>query len=346
MGRLAYAIIMAGIWVYLFQEHNAAHWVVAFFFVLGFWRGWLNLLIIGRRAPLVLEQQSANCVLRYTLYIEQVVQHPAFDGLYARLQAKGEAPTESLEEWRALLLRRFAELNPEEPRAYEVRYNFKAGMVYKNDKPEYADYIYDEIQIPYRPEKWRSRVTHTIVGETAEECISLRILVVNGALRLELGRFEEEYSPKVHKAGFMAMFDSWEPITVFPLMYFSFKHRIPSQHMNASYEATPAFKQHQISRTAVKDQFADSRAFNADLLAYRVLCDEDVYNAKLITTFNEKRDLLLQQEGYETHKRERGEPNWSRGTEYWNRYGKVFFADLKSTTNKKWFNDYYERSPV
>lgn len=68
--------------------------------------------------------------------------------------------------------------------------------------------------------------------------------MVNGFLQLEVGHFnEKEYSPRIIAPGHFATYQTWEAVTLFPLMYFCDDHKIPSRYLNPNYGATAAGKE-------------------------------------------------------------------------------------------------------
>jgi hypothetical protein len=49
------------------------------------------------------EEHDANCVLSYTFSLDRVLEHPAIDALFEKLQRAGEAPEATLGQWRQML---------------------------------------------------------------------------------------------------------------------------------------------------------------------------------------------------------------------------------------------------
>ena len=136
------------------------------------------------------------------------------------------------------------------------------------------------------------------------------MLVVNGMLHLQVGRFDKGYSPRILRPGSRAVYETFTTVTSFPLMYFSYQHGIPVRYLNLVAAATPSYKESHDDRgdekKRWKNRYSDWQSLNREIAAYRLLCDEDNpnYNHKQIETlakaFEEKRQKLLAAEGYKS----------------------------------------------
>ena len=114
------------------------------------------------------------------------------------------------------------------------------------------------------------------------------MLVVNGMLHLQVGRFDKGYSPRVLRAGSLAVYETFTTVTSFPLMYFSYQHGIPVRYLNLVAAATPSYKESHDDRgdekKRWKNRYSDWQSLNREIAGYRLLCDEDNpnYNHKQI----------------------------------------------------------------
>ena len=86
---------------------------------------------------------------------------------------------------------------------------------------------------------WRSlidgRTTHplkALLQPYCEVAIAVRMLVVNGMLHFQVGRFDKGYSSRVLRPGSLAVYETFTTIASFPLMYFSYQHGIPVRTYN------------------------------------------------------------------------------------------------------------------
>jgi len=315
---------------------------------------------IGRLGTLP-QEHLANCVLQYTFGLEAVFQHAAVDTVFHKLQANGKAPADSLDGWRALLLKSYARKYAPATNACEVTFNIKNNILFRNGEVDFGDHIYHDLQIPYRwtaagqPEERPGIMTPEI-----EVQLTVRMLVVNGTLLLQVGHFDKPYSPRVLHGGALAVYETYATITSFPLLYFADDHAIPVRYMNLIGQATASAKErhaHRGDRTWKGDSLFDWRALQQDMTAYRILCDSDNddydYDAvsKIAKSFTEKREPLLSAGEYKTYARH-DEDDWrypDMGKTFWNNYGTVFFrninANLNSPKTAHWFTDYYEEQP-
>jgi hypothetical protein len=314
------------------EKHSS--WIPLFVLALTFWGQFAAGLRWLGQLPGLIQEHWANSVLECSFAIERVLQHPALDRLFTRLQEEGKAPAATIQEWRAFILQRNAHLYPDSPARHSVRFNVKAGMLFKNDRPDYADYYFLQyIHIPYADEdRDHSR---SWFRDSCEHVLSFRVLVVNGFFRLEVGEFSQKYSPRVIKPGFLGVYETWEAIAVF-LMYFGLAHRIPARYMNANADATPSRKHDR--------SWDDWKAFNVELNHYRKMCQKEMPDkdfTALLKLCEEKAEPILEREGYEKGD---GKRSYIDGGTHSNRYWTVFFNDL--TNNKyqkrKWFIDYRE----
>lgn len=184
------------------------------------------------------------------------------------------------------------------------------------------------------------------------------MLLVNGMLLLQVGRFSKEYSPTILHGGSLAVYENFATITSFPLIYFSDDHGIPVRYLNLVAAAAPGQKARRSERGTNKktDSYKDWRILHEDVAAYRVLCDSgnENYNYsvldKLQKSFQAKREPLLTAGGYKTldnHDDEWRYPDM--GHSYWNDYGRVFFRNMNANRDspkaEHWFTDYFEEQP-
>lgn len=347
--------------VYLYSQDNGFWVACALLLAWSFLQQQIAAIvgILGRLANIP-HEHDANSVLIYTFSIEKVLEHPSLDALFNMLQKNGKAPAPTLEEWRVLLLQSYARKYAPATKACEMRFNIKNNLLFLNGEVDFGDHIYHELEIPYR---WTDGepVKKGFLQPDCESELSIRMLVVNGILHLQVGRFDKEYSPRLLHAGSLAVYETFATVTSFPLMYFSYEHGMPVRYLNLVAAATPSYKASHDDRTNEKkkwkNRYSDWKVLNREIAAYRVLCDEDNPNYshkqidKLSTAFRDKRDKLLAAEHYETFKQDE-EESWrypDTGHSYWNAYGEVFFRNMNanrgSYRTEHWFTDYYEEQP-
>jgi hypothetical protein len=190
--------------------------------------------------------------------------------------------------------------------------------------------------------------------------LSIRILVVNGFLNLQIGRFDKQYSPQILASRGLAVYETFATITSFPLMYFGDSCGLPIRYLNFVAAATPSYKESHDERVNEKkrwkNRYTDWRALQGDVAVYRALCERgspayNRLNVKQLQEFRGKCARLLEADGYTTHKHN-DDDGWrfpDYGSTYWNSYGQLFFRNMNANRNsgkdKQWFTDYYEEMP-
>lgn len=306
-------------------------------------------------------EHDANCVLQYTYSLEDVVKHPSVNALFHKLQANSKAPTQTLDEWRTLLIGSYARRYAPATNSREITFNIKNNLLFKNQEVDFGDHVFDSVEIPYRwtedgqPEERRGFLTPEV-----EVQLTVRVLLVNGMLLLQVGHFDKAYSPRILNNGSLGVYETYATITSFPLLYFADDHGIPVRYLNLVPQATAAEKErhaHRGDKNWKGLPGGDWRTLQYDIAAYRVLCDTDNdnydYNAvtKLAKSFHDKREPLLAAEDYKTYPRA-DEETWrypDMGHTYWNEYGQVFFRNMNANRDSPraahWFTDYYEEQP-
>jgi hypothetical protein len=346
--RLALELTLGALAVYLYQR-GIAFWAAACVIALV----WLSVRLSLTQITLAFRWSAiawdANSVLRYVFSLSRVLEHPAVDELFARLQKNGKAPAANLTDWRSLLAESYSRKYKRDDSVCEARFNIKSNLLFRNAEVYFGDHIYYEFEIPYR---W------TQTGEPQEPPsltpiegqLAVRVLLVNGMLLLQVGLFGREYSLKVYDRGY----EAFVTLSSFPLIYFSSRHGIPVRYLNLIRAATPSYREWELQRGTAKkvDPFADWRILQHDAALYLVLCDpEDAGNigyrklSKIQRYFEKKREPLLAAGGWQTSDKKNDFPGCPDfGDAYWNHYGRVEFqnlnADRDAGKEDRWMTDY------
>lgn len=361
IGRIAYRSGLALLAVYLYAQGNGLWIACVLLLAWSLFQQQVAAIVgtIGKLTNIPLEH-DANSALIYTFSVEKVLEHPWLDALFNALQKNGKAPAPTLAEFRTLLLDSYARKYAPATKACEVRFNIKNNLLFVNGEVDFGDHIYHELEIPYR---WKddAPVEKALLQPYCEVALAVRMLVVNGMLHLQVGRSDKGYSPRVLRPGSLAVYETFTTITSFPLMYFSYQHGIPVRYLNLVAAATSSYKESHDARgdekKRWKNRYSDWQSLNGEIAGYRLLCDEhnSNYNYKQIEAlskaFEEKRQKLLEAEGYKTFERD-DEESWrypDTGHSYWNDYGQVFFRNMNanrdSSRAEHWFTDYHEEQP-
>ncbi|SRR6266545_674164 len=303
--RIVFRLALVGLALYLYFQGSifwAAFCVIALAWsVLG--QDIARLFGVVGRLTNVPQEHDANCVLSYTISLNQVFEHPAVSDLFAKLHEKHKAPVETLEDWRKLLAESYARKYKRDDRLWEVRFNIKSNLLFVNGEPSFRDYVYDELEIPYRWTEAGELQDAPFMDPDIESEFTVRTLLLNGMLLLQVGRFSKEYSPKIFRPDGLAVYETYTTITSFPLMYFSEQHGIPARYFTLLAQAIPSYKAYRYGHETSKTSDAEWRMLNQDFAAYRTLCDsagkpwgEYDYDTvkKLWKRFSAKRQPLLE----------------------------------------------------
>jgi len=218
MVRIVYRFGLGVLGVFFYLQDNTFWVVCAVLLAWSFLQQQIAAIVgILRKLVNVPHEHEANSVLHYTFSVERVVEHPSVDALFNRLRNNGKAPANTLEEWRTLLLRSYARKYSPATTACEVRFNIKNNLLFLNGDVNFGDYIYHELEIPYRWGTDDDPVKTTFLQPNCEVELSIRILVVNGSLLLQIGCFDKDYSPRILHAGGLAVYETYATVTSFPL---------------------------------------------------------------------------------------------------------------------------------
>ena len=309
MGRAIFQLAVGGLALLLFSRDQPA-WAVFCLTVMvlslsGPWLGMMTGRL--RRLTSIPEEHDANSVLTYSFRLDRVFEHPAVDALFAKLLRNQKAPTQTREEWRKPLADGYARKYRRDDSICEVRFNIKSNLLFVDGEPSFGDHVYHDLDIPYRwTDAGEPQEPQDLTPEI-EAQLSVRVLLLNGMLLLQVGRFSKEYSPKILSGVSLATYETFATITSFPLMYFSVQHGIPVRYLNLIPEATPAYKASRTepSRGMTKkpDRYRDWRTLQQEVAGYRALCgwddENDSYKVwnKFGKVFEAKREKLLAGEG-------------------------------------------------
>jgi hypothetical protein len=314
------------------------------------------------RLVVMREEYGANSVLTYTFSVAEVVKHPAVDRLFAQLSRRNKAPAKTLEEWQTLLIESYNRKYKRDDAACEVRFHVKGNVLFVNGTVASRDHIHHSVDIPYRWKDTGEPEEDDFAWPAVEAELTVRVLVLNGMLLLQVGYFSKEYSPKILRPGSLAIYETYATITSFPLMYFDIQHGIPARYLALVAEATPSYQASYVDRDTGKssDKYKDWQVLTQEVGAYRVVCDSadrrwgeydwDLVK-KLQKRLEDRRQPLLDAEGYTTLE-SKSDDDWrwpDMGHTYWNRYSRVFFCNVNANRDSRhddqWLGGYHEELP-
>src|SRR5690606_27616822 len=149
-------------------------------------------------------ERRANIQIDIKINLENVVTHPALNALFTKLP-KNKTGSDNFKEWGEKLISNFKKKAKSEVAWYFISINIKNGILYQNGKVELMDTIHDQIRLSYEISE-----VDSLNSSDIEKAITLRIVVVNGSLNLEIGCFSKEFSPEIYKDGFLAKYQHYQ----------------------------------------------------------------------------------------------------------------------------------------
>ena len=242
-----------------------------------------------------------------------MLKHDATAWLFRRLQSTRLIALEiTLDEWAARLLKNYQTKYMTDAVVHSVKFNIKNNLLWKNGEIDFTDSIYHEVFIPYDdpsdsqkivgPGDCSEIIFRSLNPEGIHAGVTIRIFVVNGIIKLQIGKFSKSLSPDVTKKG-LDVYKTFETITSFPLLYFSYQHRIPENYLNLSAYATDSWQRHQKGEKT--DMAKDWKDVVKDVADYNYVCsaaDEYVEDRSRWEKTNEglrsKEDPLASEGGF------------------------------------------------
>ena len=122
-----------------------------------------------------------------------------------RLKQVGRVDSSLTEEqWTASLVEAYQERSRrEDQESEEVVFHIRGERLWVNGRLCETDSLYHEIVIPYESVRQVDR-EHVHEDDVDRAALRLRVLVVNGLLKLQVGRFDRSLSPEADAKGPMA----------------------------------------------------------------------------------------------------------------------------------------------
>jgi hypothetical protein len=156
------------------------------------------------------------------------------------------------------------------------------------------------------------------------------------------------------------VYQTHDTITSFPLMYFSYLHKIPENYLNFSAYATESWKNmHADKNIKSKDFTSDWKELNKELRDYNYVCsvaDEYVANRKrwdtIVAGFEKKKLAWLEKEDFKNPFAQGDDDLYDdlqmSNLYFVNGYLSVFVInhnDFKEKRERYVYTDYYEERP-
>lgn len=368
---IIFSIALAATSIYFFYQHSFLIGVVLLiWFILRLrYRDSNSINKLNELAITTKLEKDCNVFIELGVNIAEVLNQKIFDDLFEKLlKEKDRRPPfpvfkseiyRDKQEWVNILIENYKKkynntqdfVSDNTRYVWEkVKFNIKNNILWKNEEVDFNDTVYHEIFIPYDyKEEDAGLFSHNI-----RYGIRIRVFIVNGILRLQVGNFDKQTTPLHLKEGALGVYQTYITITSFPLMYF-FDHEIPEKYLNLSAYATESWKNlYLTTKEKPKDYTADWKKLNEEIADYNYVCrlpaDEPIKDMKrfqqIIKEFDGKKTDWLKKETFENlssvPESEEDDIN------YFNKYLQVFISNYSKYREKRGrynYQDYWEERP-
>ena len=363
-----FTLVIGGASIYFFYESNFIAAVILFTWFLSRLFGY-NLKRIFEGIGNSEVEKHSNVAIELKVNIAAVLGHQALSSLFEKLNenkkftSKFKNKSELVEALADNYKKKYKNENDFTHEKTGVRYlwdavkyNIKNNILWENGEIDFSDSIQHEIFIPYeyKGEKEEEERLWLDLGSG----IRIRVFVVNGLIKVQVGNFDKETSPEVYRDSGLAAYKTWETITTFPLMYVS--QVIPTHYLNLSMYATDSYK-NLLKLETTKDWTKDWKELNAEIADYNYLKTAFASDApankkfgKIYKKFYTKSLEKLAAENFNDLNKKKDDDllatDWmeDNNINYLNNFLMVFIADYKNAREKNekyYLTDYYEENP-
>lgn len=369
MWSTIFTFIIGGATVYFFYEYNFILGLILFTWFLSRLFGY-NLKRIFEGIGHSEVEKHSNILIELKVNIAAVLNHKVVSDLYNKLKKneKFAAKFKNQSEWVKVMIDNYKKkYKNENDFTHEktgvrylwdtVKYNIKNNILWENGEIDFSDTIQHEIFVPYEykgGKEEEERFWHDIGSG-----ISIRVIVVNGLIKVQIGNFDKETSPEFYRDSGLAAYKTWETITTFPLMYVS--QSIPTHYLNLSMYATDSYK-NLLRLESKKDWTKDWKELNAEIVDYNYLktafasdAPADSKFSKVFKKFHTKSLEKLAAENFsDPYKKDKEDdwpvPGWmeDNNINYLNDYLMILIADYKDAREKNekyYLTDFHEEHP-
>lgn len=362
-----FTLIIGAVSIYFFYDQNFILAVIllawAFSRLFGF-----NLQQLAQGVGVLTSRSESdkktNVIINFKINIIGVLHNEIINDLFTKLSDKKSFKFKNKEEWIEALIKNFKEKykNSNERTVdgtrylwEEVKFNIKNNLLWKNGEIDFNDSVFNEWYIPYI---FKSDEDDFFTDITSG--ITIRLFIVNGIIKLQVGDFNKETSPRILRDGILAVYQRYSTITSFPLMYMT--QDIPQSYLNATMYATNSYWEMLKGGSKIHDGdfTSDWKSLNKELSDYNYIysLDDDISNqnkfGEIIKRFYEKSTTLIEKEGFKDPFARDNEddytPSWLKDNNlnYWNQYLQIFIANVKEFREKReqyTYPDYFEETP-
>jgi len=284
-------------------------------------------------------ERTSNVSLSFDINLQEVLDHPSLDPLFDQLKSANRIKQLNKETWRAVLLGNYKRKYDTSADLRSVKFQIKNNLVLKEGTTDLANTVHDHIFIPY---EFRTPLAEEPLWEVVENGISVRLLMVNGFIKVQLGCFTKEFTPKIYRQTFPVVYQTWVTVTSFPLMYFA-QHNIPPAQLNLYAPATESWKRAEY--TGSNERMKDWQELKNDLKLYVEMHKhpqrlDTPQRQALLEILAKKRKPFMEEQGFEHVFGKEG-----ASIMYKNKYLYLTVFDRRrDTTTDQFFTDYNDET--
>ena len=319
-------------------------------------------------------ERNSNIAIELKINVAEVLKHEVVSQLYEKIKhEKKIVKFGSKEKWIDILIENYKEkydckvdyITKESNKFPNVRciwdivkFNIKNNILYKNGELDFDDSIYHEIFIPYEyisAKDEEERFGHRIDSDG----IKIRVFVVNGFIKLQVGNFDKATTPKFIREEGLAVYLTYFTVTSFPLIYID--QTTPVNYLNLSMYATDSYCDSLLSGKG-GDWARDWKEINKEIREYSYIknrfADDNPTGDGRLTKYYQKfhkkgLELLVKENFIDPNKREESEwyvPGWmqDKNIHYLNKFlyiGIIDYKNVKENMEQYYWTDYYEEIP-
>jgi len=331
---IPFIVLIIGIYVYADLSESVG---VIILVISSLWILQNLLKLISEWTLQLLEVKSVhsrtNFQMQITLNLNNILEHEVFEQIFLKLKEEGLVGEKAhVNTWRDNLLKSYKKKYPNESELERVKFNIKSGLLWKNDEVQFVDDIFHEVFIPYSKEiiSKLDKVHSLIETQDLYRGITVRTVVLNGQIYLQIGEFPKKFSS--NESG--GQYKHFISVLAFPLMYFGQYVDIPTKYLNVSLNGL--LEHVRLS----KDRWKALSQIHNDVAQYSYLCNyADEQNGfsrirkwdKIMQAFESKRERILNKNNF----KDLGSFNYDQTIWYGNSLVSIYIPDLRGMREKR-----------
>jgi hypothetical protein len=237
----------------------------------------------------VVADTRVSTTIHAHLNLEAILDHPAARSASNRLRQLGRLPADSThDQWTRSLIERFQQrASVSEGAGVRVTFECRGGQVWINGEHRPFPGLVHEFVIP--DDAQQRKHSDLWPGDEAYAGVRVRVIVINGILKLQIGEWDEETGYR--EAGQQYDWMAWDTITTFPLLLNPIDHRLSPRLLLCGYFSYPIHR---------KDWHRMKRLFGRQADDYcRALRTFGEYGEnRRLTAMNRDFEYWLREEGF------------------------------------------------